>query len=179
MMVDGRAAAADTDVGAALAPNGDWWTFDTCHVGNPHVQARHRATTPPRPKLSSSPPRHLCFELPRPRPPTIEQPQVISNSSVDSGVGVYWMFYSGADFSVVGQGDRKEKGLLVRPGLALSQDGRNWARVEGGHHTGALLDVGPKGAFDAGGVSEPNVRPPDPTDTEMPLDSVPLPAAAR
>lgn len=40
MMVDGRAAATDTDVGATLTPSGDWWTFDTCHVGNPHVQAR-------------------------------------------------------------------------------------------------------------------------------------------
>lgn len=70
------------------------------------------------------------------------------------------MFYSGGDFTLIGRGDggRQEKGLLVRPGLALSQDGRNWARVEGDHHTGALFDVGPKGSFDAGGVSEPNVR---------------------
>lgn len=40
-------------------------------------------------------------------------------------MGVYWMFYSGGDFTLVeqGTGGRKEKGLLMRPGLALSQDG--------------------------------------------------------
>lgn len=33
-------------------------------------------------------------------------------------------------------------------GLAMSQDGRNWARIEAGHHTGALFDVGEEGQWD-------------------------------
>jgi hypothetical protein len=55
--------------------------------------------------------------------------QVLSNSSVSSGVGVYWMFYSGGDFEAVpappglpgaAAGDAVE-GLRMRPGLAMSQ----------------------------------------------------------
>ena len=30
----------------------------------------------------------------------------------------------------------------TRIGLAMSQDGRNWARIEADHHTGALFDAG-------------------------------------
>jgi hypothetical protein len=57
--------------------------------------------------------------------------QVLSNSSVSSGVGVYWMFYSGGDFEAVrappglpgaAAGDAVE-GLRMRPGLAMSQVG--------------------------------------------------------
>lgn len=61
---------------------------------------------------------------------------MLSNSSVSSGVGVYWMFYSGGDFEPVappqglpgaaaadggsGVGVGVE-GLRMRPGLAMSQ----------------------------------------------------------
>ena len=37
----------------------------------------------------------------------------------------------------------------ARPGLAMSQDGRNWARIEGPHHTGALFDAGKEGSADS------------------------------
>jgi hypothetical protein len=59
--------------------------------------------------------------------------QVLSNSSVSSGVGVYWMFYSGGDYEPVevpsclpGQdssssSSSKLEGLRMRPGLAMSQ----------------------------------------------------------
>ena len=30
----------------------------------------------------------------------------------------------------------------------MSQDGRNWARIEANHHTGALFDAGEKGDWD-------------------------------
>jgi hypothetical protein len=30
----------------------------------------------------------------------------------------------------------------------MSQDGRNWARIEANHHTGALFDVGEEGEWD-------------------------------
>lgn len=53
----------------------------------------------------------------------------MSNSSVSSGVGVYWMFYSGGDFEPVsapqglpGAADGAAvEGLRMRPGLAMSQ----------------------------------------------------------
>ena len=45
-----------------------------------------------------------------------------------------------------------------RAGLAMSQDGRNWARIEAEHHTGAVLDAGEPGAWDAVFVGAPQVR---------------------
>ncbi|GFR43366.1 hypothetical protein Agub_g4437, partial [Astrephomene gubernaculifera] len=33
-----RGAAAAADVGSVLAPNADWWTFDTCHLTPTDVQ---------------------------------------------------------------------------------------------------------------------------------------------
>jgi hypothetical protein len=47
-----------------LAPNGDWWWFDTCHMNVADVQ-------------------------------------ILSSSSVSSGTGVYWMFYSGGSYEPV------------------------------------------------------------------------------
>ncbi len=40
----------------------------------------------------------------------------------------------------------------------LSQDGRNWARIEGEHHSGALFDAGDGGEWDAAFVGAPMVR---------------------
>lgn len=39
----------------------------------------------------------------------------------------------------------------------MSQDGLNWARIEGEHHTGALLDVGDPGEWDELFVAAPQV----------------------
>jgi hypothetical protein len=55
--------------------------------------------------------------------------QVLSNNSVSSGVGVYWMFYSGGDFEAAPvpdglpgvQAGVAVEGLRMRPGLAMSQ----------------------------------------------------------
>ncbi|GAB2280246.1 hypothetical protein Dimus_014889 [Dionaea muscipula] len=43
------------------------------------------------------------------------------------------------------------------PGLACSQDGRQWARIEGDHHSGALLDVGSATEWDSLFVAAPQV----------------------
>ena len=43
---------------------------------------------------------------------------------------------------------REEVGCRSRVGLAMSQDGRNWARIEANHHTGALFDAGEEGEWD-------------------------------
>ena len=53
--------------------------------------------------------------------------QVISNGSVDSGVGVFWMFYSGVDTAkhppVPPHQGPDAQGRRPRIGLALSQTG--------------------------------------------------------
>lgn len=37
----------------------------------------------------------------------------------------------------------------------MSQDGLNWARIEGEHHTGAVLDVGEEGEWDELFITNP------------------------
>lgn len=39
----------------------------------------------------------------------------------------------------------------------MSQDGRNWARIEGEHHSGALFDAGEGSEWDAAFVAAPMV----------------------
>ena len=34
-----KGAGADSDVGAIMEPNKDWWTLDTCHMSVSDVQA--------------------------------------------------------------------------------------------------------------------------------------------
>ena len=51
----------------------------------------------------------------------------------------------------------EQEGLRLRPGLAMSQDGRNWARIESEHHTGALFDVGEAGEWDELFIGAPQV----------------------
>ena len=57
--------------------------------------------------------------------------------------------------------------LSTRPGLALSQDGRNWARIEADHHTGALLDAGAEGEWDAHFIASPQLVAAGPRDLRM------------
>lgn len=47
----------------------------------------------------------------------------------------------------------------TRIGLAMSQDGRNWARIEANHHTGALFDAGETGEWDEILNGAPQVTP--------------------
>ncbi|PSC71076.1 transcriptional regulator [Micractinium conductrix] len=129
------------DVGKCLGPNGDWWWFDTCHLSAGDVQ-------------------------------------ILSSSSVSSGEGVYWMFYAGGSFeqaalpaglsqSSLDEDGPEQEGLRLRPGLAMSQDGRNWARIEAEHHTGALFDVGAAGEWDELFVGGPQVVAAGPRDMRM------------
>ena len=84
-----------------------------------------------------------CFDT---RGVALGDVQLISSDSI-SGGSVYWMFYHGYDHSSSSEGEA-EWTATTRPGLCLSQDGRNWARVEGEHHTGALFDVGEEVAIE-------------------------------
>ena len=47
----------------------------------------------------------------------------------------------------------------LKLGVAVSQDGANWSRLEGEHPSGACLDVGAAGDFDATFVGWPQVVP--------------------
>ncbi|KAL3149569.1 hypothetical protein ABBQ32_002346 [Trebouxia sp. C0010 RCD-2024] len=124
--------------GCVMEPGQDWWTFDTCHMA-------------------------------------VSDVQILSNNAVATGVGVYWMFYAGGSFEEVLtpqgipglQPHTTVEGLRMRPGLAMSQDGLNWARIEGEHHTGALLDVGNEGEWDALFIASPQVVAAGPGDMRM------------
>lgn len=134
---EGRAS----DVGRIMQPNEDWWTHDTCHM-------------------------------------SVSDVQLLSTSAVSAEPGgVYWCFYGGGDFEEVavpeGMGSSDDdnislvEGLRVRPGLAMSQDGRNFARIEGEHHTGALFDVGAPGEWDELFIGSPQVVAAGPKDMRM------------
>lgn len=150
-----RGELRSADVGRILAPNEDWWWHDTCHM---HVS----------------------------------DVQILSNSSVTGGTGVYWAFYSGgsyeevetppglissddlgdvnADFEeITVNGNKKimREGVRLRPGLAMSQDGRNFARIEADHYTGALFDVGQEGEWDSLFIGSPQVVAAGPRDMRM------------
>ncbi|KAL0055171.1 hypothetical protein WJX82_008147 [Trebouxia sp. C0006] len=124
--------------GCVMQPGEDWWTFDTCHMA-------------------------------------VSDVQILSNNAVATGVGVYWMFYSGASHEDVEapegfpglQAHDSIEGLRMRPGLAMSQDGLNWARIEGEHHTGAILDVGEAGEWDELFIANPQVVAAGPGDMRM------------
>lgn len=102
---------------------------------------------------------------------------VIMSSPMYSAV--YWLYYTGyssdeIDLSGVptisfgnperysGDGDDNGKSAVGKihkslPGLACSQDGRHWARIEGDHHSGALLDVGSEKEWDSLFIAGPHV----------------------
>ena len=101
---------------------------------------------------------------------------VIMSSPMYSAV--YWLYYTGYSSEEVNLsgapnilqnpervhgGDKKDEnhkiGKIFKslPGLACSQDGRHWARIEGDHHSGALLDVGSDKEWDSLFIAAPHV----------------------
>ena len=87
---------------------------------------------------------------------------MISSGSIAAG-GVYWMYYQGGDKEEV----NGVEGVRTRPGLCLSQDGRNWARIEGEHHTHAVLDVGAEGEWDELCIRDPKLLLAGPKDMRL------------
>ena len=51
--------------------------------------------------------------------------------------------------------------------VVLLQDGTNWARIEGEHHTHAIFDRGEAGDFDAVFVAQPQVLAAGPNDMRL------------
>ena len=77
-------------------------------------------------------------------------------SDVQRRDGLDWMWYFGGDHSRQTFGQFAVKGLNLRPGCAISRDGRHWSRVEGPYR-GALLDLGAPGEPDAALCAWPQV----------------------
>ena len=91
---------------------------------------------------------------------------VIMSSPMYSAV--YWLYYTGysseevnlsRDSNILQNPERVHGGKIFKslPGLACSQDGRHWARIEGDHHSGALLDVGSDEEWDSLFIAAPHV----------------------
>lgn len=140
----GGPSRSSSDVGSVMNCGKDWWVFDTHGV----------------------------------RP---SEMVIMSSSRVRAPPGVYWLYYTGyssetaevTDHSMefclenpdrclindgVNQGECGKWNVLKSlPGLAISQDGRHWARIEGEHHSGALIDVGSEKDWDSLFISSPHV----------------------
>lgn len=129
----GRIIRSCGDAGMVMECRDNWWAFDTDSI----------------------------------RPSAL----VVMSSPMYSSV--YWLYYTGysseeANSSVELTGipvsnperslrEEKQKILRPLPGLACSQDGRHWARIEGDHHSGALLDVGSGNEWDSLFIASPQV----------------------
>ncbi|KAF5197943.1 Glycosyl hydrolase, five-bladed beta-propellor domain containing protein [Thalictrum thalictroides] len=128
---------SNADVGLVMNCSKDWWAFDTQGI----------------------------------RPSEVV---IMSSSKVRASSAVYWLYYTGfntekVEFLVTSKVpvqnpemvlDDKNQALDIcrsLPGLAISQDGRHWARIEGEHHSGALLDVGAETEWDSLFIAEPHV----------------------
>lgn len=127
------------DAGAVMNCSKNWWAFDTDSI----------------------------------RPSEM----VIMSSPMYSAV--YWLYYTGLSSEEVeipealkislenpekvhfenGKNENQIVGKIYKslPGLACSQDGRHWARIEGDHHSGALLDVGSGKEWDSLFIAGPQV----------------------
>ncbi|KAL4319411.1 hypothetical protein GQ457_18G025730 [Hibiscus cannabinus] len=70
---------------------------------------------------------------------------IMSSAKVRASSAVYWLYYTGYSAEKLEiSGTLKHlaaklEPLRSLPGLAISQDGRHWARIEGEHHSGACL----------------------------------------
>ena len=113
---DTTGSASEDREGVSLGINKDsWWGFDTCHVGLGNVL------------------------LP------MTTPAVLTDG------GVYLMYYMGGSHeeNLVANyiendlpdnmKDATLKGMTMKIGVCLSQDGITWGRVEGDDHTGAVI----------------------------------------
>lgn len=128
--VDTEGHGEEGAVGQVLDRSENWWAFDTQHLYPSDVL-------------------------------------IMSSAKVRASSGVYWLYYSGADaeeislpsYAISATPPASQRFLRgrMRPGLAISNDGRNWARVEGDHHSGALFDVGAEGEWDSLFIAAPQV----------------------
>ncbi|XP_055806351.1 uncharacterized protein LOC129874969 [Solanum dulcamara] len=91
---------------------------------------------------------------------------IMSSAKVRANSSVYWLYYTGfcsdkieslEDLNRLRFENGNGKIYKSLPGLAMSQDGKHWARIEGEHHSGALFDVGLDGEWDSLFIASPKV----------------------
>ncbi|KAF3324212.1 hypothetical protein FCM35_KLT11679 [Carex littledalei] len=83
---------------------------------------------------------------------------IMSSDKLRFESAVYWMYYTGFTEEKV-ELPLAGGGVVCKslPGLAISQDGQHWARIEGEHHTGALFDAGEAAEWDSLFIAGPKV----------------------
>ncbi|KDP41233.1 hypothetical protein JCGZ_15640 [Jatropha curcas] len=130
---------SSSDVGMVMKCGQDWWAFDTMSI----------------------------------RPSEVV---IMSSAKVRASSAVYWLYYSGFNTEKVDvaanddslefhlenperfcSGNKNKNFFNSLPGLAISQDGRHWARIEGEHHSGALFDLGTEKDWDSLFIASPQV----------------------
>lgn len=128
-----RTVESTTGVGLSMSRSTDWWTFDTQAIKPSEVV-------------------------------------VMSSAKIKVKSALYWLYYTGFSQEKVDLQTCDVEKLMGAhtgigfdgvckslPGLAMSQDGRHWARIEGEHHSGALFDVGSMGEWDSLFIASPHV----------------------
>ncbi|KAG6508844.1 uncharacterized protein LOC121982181 [Zingiber officinale] len=87
---------------------------------------------------------------------------IMSSEKITTPGAVYWLYYTGfsqekLEIASEGAASRSLPRSVSLPGLAISQDGRYWARIEGEHHSGALFEIGSAGEWDSSFVESPKL----------------------
>ena len=129
----------------------EWWSFDTAHVVSTHCHHCHPITQSPLLSCQG-----------------VGDVRLANSDKVLTAGGVYLLYYFGGTFESRPATDymtmQKElpsipevTAMQLRIGVALSQDGIHWSRLEGEHATGAVLEVGKSGEFDELMVGWPQV----------------------
>lgn len=140
--------------GLVMQPNPDWWTFDTrdVNVSDILIMSSH--------KVRASSGVYWMYYAGG----TLEEvslPEKLTEVASALGPGLGLELGSGLGLENGGKGSETTgkivEGLRRRPGLAMSNDGRNWARIEGDHHSGALFDLGEEGEWDSLFIDAPQV----------------------
>ena len=144
-----------------LEPNADWWWHDTNHVSVSDVQIFSSGAVASNGGVYWMFYSGGSFEQ-HPLPKGITSGGGGGGGSAGGGGAA-----SSEEPSEAVSEAAAVEGARTRAGLALSQDGRHWARIEADHHTGALLDAGEEGRWDAAFVAAPQVLAAGPRDMRM------------
>lgn len=121
--------------GAAFGLADDWWGFDTAHVGLGDMLYSQSD------QFKTDSGTYFCYYY-----GGTYEPEPLSA-------------FAPASAAAATEDERTVVGMRMRIGVAVSQDGTSWARLEGEHPTGACLDVGDPGDFDGTFVGWPQVVP--------------------
>ena len=86
------------------------------------------------------------------------KPGMKAQSKFATQDGVFLMYiFGGNNEAQMLNNDIKMRGMKMEIGVAVSQDGSHWSRVEGPSARGAIVEVGSKDEFDSAFIGWPNV----------------------